>query len=146
MMMTPPRRQPSSSSPRAGKGSSGGTGTMNATVSLRLRPVISALDEEQGRRHSAVEVTDKDAGFAAYEGRQFKYSHVFDETASQADIFQAHRAPVLNVLKGFDATTGAFSADFCLNDLIELDHVEELPPECECRDCRLASKPTCHGL
>ena len=122
MMMTPPRRQPSASSPRAGKGSSGGTGTMNATVSLRLRPVISALDEEQGRRHSAVEVTDKDAGFAAYEGRQFKYSHVFDETASQSDIFQAHRAPVLNVLKGFDATimaygsTGAGKTHTCQGD------------------------------
>ena len=116
--MTPPRRRSSASSPRTGKSQQ----SVNATVSLRLRPVISALDAERGQRHSAVEVTDVDAGKAAYEGRQFKFTHVFDESATQADIFEAHRAPVLNVLKGFDATimaygsTGAGKTHTCQGD------------------------------
>ena len=102
----------SPSSPRTSKCST-------VAVSLRLRPPIKALDSERGAV-SADSVAASSTGLAVFQQKQFKFAHVFDPSSDQADIFAAHREPVLNVLKGFDATlmtygsTGAGKTHTCV--------------------------------
>lgn len=112
-LITPPRRRSSAvASPRtAQRMSKVQQSRVRATVSLRLRPVITVLDDDAYySKRSTVEAVDVTSGLATYEGKQFKFSHVFDESSTQAEVFEAHRIPVLNVLKGFDATIMAYGS------------------------------------
>ena len=80
-------------------------GKVRVQVSLRLRPSISALDESTSEA-PAVEALDD--GGCAFRSQRFRFAHIFGPEACSEQVFAAHRAAVLGVLRGFDCTLMAY--------------------------------------
>jgi len=83
-------------------------GETRVQVSIRLRPRVAALDEEEGGGDGERIVVE--GSRCAFRQHAFQFANVFGAAATNEQVYAAHRVAVADVLRGFDCTLLAYGA------------------------------------
>ncbi|EOD09897.1 hypothetical protein EMIHUDRAFT_77036, partial [Emiliania huxleyi CCMP1516] len=83
-------------------------GETRVQVSIRLRPRVAALDEEEGGGDGERIVVE--GSRCVFRQHAFQFANVFGAAATNEQVYAAHRVAVADVLRGFDCTLLAYGA------------------------------------